>query len=80
MAENEENPIDGKLREWWRVAGVKLAALAGFLSSVATANPDLLLAFSALIPAELGPRLIFAAGVGGLIFIVPAIVAKKEAS
>lgn len=64
----------GDVREWMRLASVRLAAIAGIASGVFTANPELLVGLIGIIPIEPWLRLLFSLGVGAVVFLVPFIV------
>lgn len=62
------------LREWLRLASVRLAAIAGIASGVFTANPELLIGLVGIIPIEPWLRLLFSIGIGAIVFLVPFIM------
>lgn len=62
------------LREWFRLASVRLAAIVGILSGVFTDNPELLIGLVGIIPVDPWLRLAFSIGIGAVVFLVPFIM------
>lgn len=60
-------------RQFWKLWSVRLAAVAGIVAGVLSANPGLLLGLITYFPAGM-IRNLAAAAIGVLVFAVPTIV------
>lgn len=66
-------------RTAWRMWSVRLAAVAGILATILSANPALLLGLIAFMP-DGALRYVAAAAVGAVVFIIPTITRLAQQS